>query len=48
MITLEKKDYETGLHEYGFSSAKGDTKDDLPKEGVPQGSSAMDYSTQTV
>ena len=32
---------------YGMSSALGATTSDLPTD-VPQGSSAMDYSTKTV
>ena len=32
---------------YGMSSALGATTADLPQD-VPQGSSAMDYSTQTL
>lgn len=48
MIILEKKDYTTGQHEYGMSTADGDKVTDLPTAGVPQGSSAMDYTTSNV
>jgi len=37
----------TNGENYGMSSALGATTADLPTD-VPQGSSAMDYTTQTV
>lgn len=35
-------------HKYGMSSAAGCTLNDLPTDGVPAGSLALDYTTLAV
>lgn len=46
-VWLESMSDMKSAENYGMSSALGATTADLPTD-VPQGSSAMDYSTQTV
>ena len=46
-VWLESIADRTGAESWGMSSALGATTADLPTD-VPQGSSAMDYTTRTV
>ena len=46
-VWLESTSDRSSAESYGMSSALGATTADLPTD-VPQGSSAMDYTTKTV
>ena len=46
-VWLEGNSDRSAAESYGMSSALGATTADLPTD-VPQGSSAMDYTTKTV